>query len=580
MSEITDHNYYIAARDFQQARRRADMRRLIERMTGRSSSLLSFEEVRDRVAAVNVKERRLQEVPLDAIIGSVGRYADFTRDFLPLRDSDEARWARVMAAVTRGQGLDPIEVYKIGDAYFVLDGNHRVSVSRQLGSTHIQAYVTEMSTRVPLTPDMEPDELIIQAELVDFLDRTGLKDQYPKADFTVTAPGRYDELVEQIQVAQYELSEERGAEVSMPEAAACWHDERYLPVVRLIRRRGVLRHFPGRTETDLYAWIVQHREELEESLGWTVSPQAAAHDLASQFSRGRLQRFARLGKKLLNSFRPAELEAGPPPGRWREEHEIAGQEDCLFSHLLVPISGQEKNWNALEQAFEVAHREPSRIHALHVVGSKADLDSKRLKRIETEFEKRCQRAGIEGDLGTGVGPVAKVISRRSRLVDLIVVSLFHPPALRPLARLGSGIHTLLQQTSRPLLAVPGKVSPLKRALLAFDGSPKAQEALYISTYLAAKWGMQLVVLSVVEADGRNVGAIRAARTYLDSFGIDAKYVRMRGDVSQTILQQVEQQDCDLIVMGGFGHSPVLEVVLGSAVDGVMRHSQQPILICR
>jgi hypothetical protein len=91
------------------------------------------------------------EIPLDAIAGSVGRYADFTRSFLPRRESAQERWTRVRAAFDRVQDIPPITVFQIGDSYFVLDGNHRVSVARSLGATHIPAHVTVVESRVPLS---------------------------------------------------------------------------------------------------------------------------------------------------------------------------------------------------------------------------------------------------------------------------------------------------------------------------------------------------------------------------------------------------------------------------------------------
>jgi hypothetical protein len=92
---------------------------------------------------------------------SVGCYTDFNRQFLPRQRVDESRWARVRAALQPGRERAPIEVYQIGRIYFVKDGNHRVSVARELGWTHIAALVTEVHSRVVVTPDLAPDDLII-----------------------------------------------------------------------------------------------------------------------------------------------------------------------------------------------------------------------------------------------------------------------------------------------------------------------------------------------------------------------------------------------------------------------------------
>ena len=115
----------------------------------------------------------------------MGRYTDFTRTFLPRRPEDKERWARVKAAMEDpvGKGVPPIEVYKVGDTYFVLDGNHRVSIARQEGTKSIEAHVIEVKTDIPVTPDLQPDDLIIKAEYADFLEKTEIKEFDPKCGF-------------------------------------------------------------------------------------------------------------------------------------------------------------------------------------------------------------------------------------------------------------------------------------------------------------------------------------------------------------------------------------------------------------
>src|SRR5262249_53058613 len=189
----------------------------------------------------------------------------------------------------------PIELYRIGDAYFVLDGNHRVSVLRRIGATHAQAYVTEIQTRVPLSPHDSPDDLILKAEYANFLDRTRLDEQRPGVDLSLTSPGRYAGLEEEIGAHRAAMSAEQGRDVPFDQAAASWYDTIYLPVIDIIRRQGILEDFPQRTETDLYVWVSQHRAELEQQLGWHIGPAAAASDLANQRGQTARRVAARLG---------------------------------------------------------------------------------------------------------------------------------------------------------------------------------------------------------------------------------------------------------------------------------------------
>ena len=184
-------NYAQAVSDFFEARRKASLKEIIARITGEQIELFSYEEIRQTLRAYEGNKKTLKEIPLDAIIGSVGRYTDFTKGFLPRRDSDLTRWAIVMEKTTDSEGLPPIEVYQIGDAYFVLDGNHRVSVARELGVTCIQAFVTEVRARVPLSPEIQPDQLILVAEQLDFVEHTKIDQLRPEANLMVTIPGQY-----------------------------------------------------------------------------------------------------------------------------------------------------------------------------------------------------------------------------------------------------------------------------------------------------------------------------------------------------------------------------------------------------
>jgi nucleotide-binding universal stress UspA family protein len=131
-----------------------------------------------------------------------------------------------------------------------------------------------------------------------------------------------------------------------------------------------------------------------------------------------------------------------------------------------------------------------------------------------------------------------------------------------------------------VLAVTGAFSPLSRPLLAYDGSPKSKEALYIAAYLAAQGQVPLAIVTVTEGGQVTPDMLKEAEDYLEQLGVQSLPLSAYGPVAETILQAAKAHDSDLILMGGYGHGPVAEVVLGSAVDGVLRASDQPVLICR
>lgn len=572
--------YHRAILDFRRARRQAERELRLARLTGKSAELLPFHEVQRSLGIKTRHDLGLRDIPIDAIVGSVGRYSDFTRSFLPLQDDAEERWARIQVKTQEMGGLPPIEVYKVGEAYFVRDGHHRVSVARQLEATHIEAFVTEIETTVPLSPEDNPEDLIVKGEYADFLELTQLARTRPEADLSVSVPGQYAVLLEQIEAYRRVTGLEEGQEAAIAEAAVQWYDKSYMPVVEMIREQGILEDFAQRTETDLYLWISEHRRALEEALEWEVGAGEAAADLVEQFSPKPEKRIARLAGTLLDSLTPDPLEGGPAPGTWRRERLALHRDDCMFADILVAVSGRESDWPSVAQAVEIACRERARLLGLHVVPSASDRESEGVHALQAEFARHCEVLGVDGKLAIEVGQVARKICERARWADLAVVSLAHPPARPPVGRLGSGFRTLIRRCATPVLAVPGAFSPLSRPLLAYDGSPKAREALYVAAYVAGRGRVPLTVLSVSEGGRSAAGALDEAAAYLEPYDVQAHLVEGPGPVAQTILQTAQQSENDLILMGGYGHSPVLELVLGSAVDQVLRHAPCPVLICR
>ncbi|MGE5641915.1 MAG: universal stress protein, partial [Byssovorax cruenta] len=273
------YNFQMAIHDFYSARQRASIQEILARLRGKPTELLSYDEVAEKLKLRVRTERGTQNIPVDSIVGSVGRYTDFTRTFLPRRRDDRERWARVKAAMEEGLGLPPIEVYKVGEVYFVIDGNHRVSIARQQGFKSMQAHVIEVQTPIPLSPDVQPDDLIIKAEYADFLQETRITDLRPNVDLSVTIPGQYRKLMDQIYTQQYLLQERSKSEVSFQTAVEEWYDDLYIPLAETIRDRGILRWFPDRTITDLYIWISENRAALEKELGWEIQSDIAASSL-------------------------------------------------------------------------------------------------------------------------------------------------------------------------------------------------------------------------------------------------------------------------------------------------------------
>ena len=567
-----------AATDFRRARRRADLRELLSALGGREAALLSYDDVRRRLHAVESPAYHLEDVPLDAIVGSVGRTVDFTREFLPRTDSDKARWVGVKVAMTGLEGTPPVDLYRIGDAYFVRDGNHRVSVARQLGAKFIQAYVTPVHARVPLSADASPDELIIAEEHARFLERTALDELRAGADLRVTTAGSYERLLEHIEVHRYFMGIDEDRAVAYPEAVAHWYDAVYLSVVEHIRATDLLRDFPGRSEADLYLWLSEHRGRLAAELGFALPSESIADTVGSGTT----------------PFPPVQQDAVLASAQAQRG---GGAGAALIDDVLVALSPDTLGDVALAQALDVAAREGARVYGLHVVPNEAARAADGVEQLRARFDGACREAGVPNQFTVAVGAPVPALLARAAWFDLVVAPLVAPPADAATAALGGsrgakeraaptpapvrlvpGHATLLRRSPRPLLAVTGRVSRLSRALVAYDGGQRSQAALFAGAYLAARYDVPLVVLTVADLSRTAGATLATARAYLERHGLAADYVERRGPVAEAIVSVAEERGCDVILMGSYRYTPWLESMLGGALEPVLRAARVPVLV--
>lgn len=280
------------ARDFEKAHWRAFVQDIFSAIRYDPVDLLPFELVREKLHLQNKSYLGIQEIPLSQIVGSVGRYEDFTRTFMPRKTNNRPRWENVDKLVGKG-GWPPIEVYKVSDTYFVRDGNHRVSVARQLEMETIEAHVWEYLTRVPLEPDDDLDDLIVRKEYLEFLEDTELDRLRPDQWIILTQPGGYWELEESIAIHRHWQNWDRDddSELSWLEAVADWYDNVYLPLAQKIQEKGLLAYFPGRTEADLVVWVLRHWDKLERDYGGEeVLPAEVVEDFAERTRNNILRR--------------------------------------------------------------------------------------------------------------------------------------------------------------------------------------------------------------------------------------------------------------------------------------------------
>jgi hypothetical protein len=268
--------------DFAHARLKAFWNRILSILSGQPTTLLSYDDVKEKLHIGGPIYRGVRTVEVKKIIGSLNRYHQFDRAFLPLEDQIANRWQNIDRAFYQDINLPPVVLYKIGEVYFVVDGHHRVSVAREQGQLNIDAEVRECSTKVNITPELKVEDLEILGEKVDFLERTELDRIRPKAKIKLTIPDGFDRILEHIAVHRYFMGLDLQRDVSDEEAVAHWYDKVYMPIVSNIRRSGILKEFPGKTEGDLYLWVLDRQRYLHDEGQKLVSPRKAAIDFLDE----------------------------------------------------------------------------------------------------------------------------------------------------------------------------------------------------------------------------------------------------------------------------------------------------------
>ena len=280
LETMSDYISEQARADFQRARFRAFLNQVWGTFSGRRSTLLSYDEIKEKLHVGGPIYRGLKTIRVEQIAGSLNRYHEFDSVFLPASDTLADRWQSVNRAFYQEISLPPVVLYKVGEVYFVVDGHHRVSVARRQGQIYIEAEVRECATRVNITPDIKTEDLEILGNKVNFLERTSIDSLIPEANIKLTIPDGFDRMLEHIAVHHYFMGLDWKRDISEEEAIKHWYETVYMPIIHVIRETEILKDFPDKTEGDLYLWTLDHQHYLSKEHGEPLSP---PHEAAKKF---------------------------------------------------------------------------------------------------------------------------------------------------------------------------------------------------------------------------------------------------------------------------------------------------------
>ncbi len=272
-----------AESDFLRARRQQVLSGLAARVRGATDDVvqsMSFDEVVTALGRRGEHYAGTRVIPLDAIVGSVDKVKDFDRRFRPTSTRSRERWERLALASRKGEEIPPIEVYQVGDYYFVRDGHHRVSVARSLGVKLIEARVTVVDTLLTPVGVGARDELELKHWRRLMLERVPFTGE-ARAAVAVDHPVQYGEIAENVEAWAARRMHAEGAYMDKETMARRWYEEEYCPVVELIEEAGVR----GSTErpTEAYLRIACERYTLIRDHEWSA-------EIMEQVTKGKRRR--------------------------------------------------------------------------------------------------------------------------------------------------------------------------------------------------------------------------------------------------------------------------------------------------
>lgn len=278
----------------------------------------------------------------------------------------------------------------------------------------------------------------------------------------------------------------------------------------------------------------------------------------------------------------------------------------MIKNILVPLDGSEHSKAALEYGLWLAQKFNGALFGQHVIdtvsvegtyfhdisgslGFEPYLDfatrmrevlEERGKVILEEFSRRCRERGLRHEEFLDMGIVPNEICERSKMADLVVLGHRGINEEFSTGLLGGTAESVTRKCPRPILVSTKRFKEIERPLLAYDGSHRASAAMESAAELCTQLKLPLTVLYVPREEKMGEKVLQEARSYLGPYGIEARYELARGYPEQKIIDYLVNLNYDLLFIGAYGHRRIIEMVLGSTTEYVLRKSPCPVFLNR
>jgi nucleotide-binding universal stress UspA family protein len=279
----------------------------------------------------------------------------------------------------------------------------------------------------------------------------------------------------------------------------------------------------------------------------------------------------------------------------------------MIKTILVGLDGSENARTALRYAFWLGERFEARVVGLHVVdivsiegsflhdisGSLGfepylDFSSKMRQALQErgetlleEFSTEAGKRGLKNDVILGMGVVPNEICERARTADLVLIGHFGVNQKFATGLLGSTAEAVARKCPKPVWVSTIDFKEVARPLLAYDGSQRSSAAMASAAQFCATLKLPLTVLNVSKDAAQGQRVLDEARGYLSSYTLETRCeLQQTGNAPERIANFIREQQHDLLFIGAYGHSRIIEMVLGSTTEYVIRNSASPVFLSR